>query len=121
MGRRKNWIVDKMRVPVARILTWPWLTSPLHTCGQFDSMKRALPSALGTTRWQGCKAAGEQSRGWSGGSAEKTEAQKMAVRDDFREAGRTAVGDDCAERFRGRLCGQRGPEAETGLLPADSL
>nr|XP_036880053.1 uncharacterized protein LOC118973507 isoform X3 [Manis javanica] len=53
--------VDKMGVPVARILTWPWLTSSLHTYGQYmtiDSIKRALPSALGATRqWQGCKAA----------------------------------------------------------------
>ena len=61
-----------MKVSVARILTWPWLTSSLHTCGQYmavDSIKRAPPSALGMTRWQGCKAAGEQRRGWSGGSA----------------------------------------------------
>ena len=25
--------VDKMKVPVARILTWPWLAGSLHTCG----------------------------------------------------------------------------------------
>ena len=35
-----------------------------------DYIKRALPSALGVTWWQGCKAAAEQSRGWSGGSTE---------------------------------------------------
>ena len=54
-----------------------------------DSIKRALPSALGVTQWQGCKAAGEQSRGWSGGSAKDRGpedscvdrgAQMMAVR-----------------------------------------
>ena len=42
-------------------------------------------------------------------AAPRTEAQRMAVQ------------DDCAERPRGRLCGQRGPEAETGLLHADLL
>ena len=58
--------VDKMRGPVAGILTWPWLTSSLHICGQYmavDSIKRTPPSALGMTGWQGCKAAEEQSRG----------------------------------------------------------
>ena len=55
-----------------------------------------------------------------------------------RGAQRTAVRDECAEKPKGwlcwkavqrgpedgcagQLCGQRGPEAETGLLPADSL
>ena len=65
--------MDKMRVPVARILTWLWLTASLHTCGQYmavDSIKRAPPSALGMTWWQGCKAAGEQRpRGWLCGMA----------------------------------------------------
>ena len=42
-------------------------------------------------------------------AAPRTEAERMAVWDDF------------AERPRGRLYGQRGPEAETGLLHADSL
>ena len=37
------------------------------------------------------------------------------------EAQRTAVWEDCAERPRGQLCGQRGPEAETSLLHADLL
>ena len=37
------------------------------------------------------------------------------------EAQRTAVWDDCAERPRGWLCGQRGPEADTGLLHAGRL
>ena len=76
---------------MARILPWLWLTSSLHTYGQYmavDSIKRALPSVLGTTWWQGCKAAGEQSRGWSGVSTEDRgpedacagrEAQRMAV------------------------------------------
>ena len=95
--------VDKMRVPVARILTWPWLTSSLHTCGQYmavDSIKRALPSALRTTWWQGCKASEEQRRGWSGGSAEDRGPE-----------------DGCV----GWLCRQRGPEAETTLMHADLL
>ena len=103
--------MNKIRVPVARLLTWPWLTSSLHTRGQYmavDSIKRALPSALDMTRWQVCKAAGEQDRGWSGGSTEG-------------EAQRAGVQDGCAERHRGWLCRQRGPEAETGLLHADSL
>ena len=76
--------VDKMRTPVARILTWPWLTSSLHTCGDYmavDSIKRAPPIALGMTRWRCCKAAGEQ----------RTEAQRTAVQDDCAEARRTAV------------------------------
>lgn len=27
--------VDKVKVPMARILTWPWLASSRHTCGQY--------------------------------------------------------------------------------------
>ena len=96
--------MDKMRVSVARILTWSWLTGSLHTYGQYmavDSVQRAPPNALGVTQWQqGCKAAGEQSRGWSGGSTEDRGPE-----------------DGCV----GRLCRQRVPEAETGLLPADLL
>ena len=38
-----------------------------------------------------------------------------------REAQRTAVWDGCAQKPRGWLCRQRGPEAETGLLHTDSL
>ena len=92
-----------MRVPMARILTWPWLASSVHRCGQYmavDSIKRALSSALCMAQWQDCKAAGEQSRGWSGGSAEDR-----------------GLEDSCVEQ----LCRQRGPEAETDLLRADSL
>lgn len=54
--------VDKVKVPLARILIWPWLASSLHTCGQYvgtDSIKRALPSAP-VTQWHSCKSAGEQ-------------------------------------------------------------
>ena len=93
-----------MRVPVARILTWPWLTSSLHTCGQHmtvDSIERALPSALGATQWQGCKAAGEQSRGWSGGSAENRGPEDGCTGQLCREAQRMAVQDGCAEKPRG--------------------
>ena len=59
-----------------------------------DSIKRALPSAVYMTCWQGCKAAGEQSRGWSGGSAE----------DRGLEDG-CAGQDDCAVKLGGRLRG----------------
>ena len=58
----------------------------------------------------------------------------MAVRDGCVDRGalRTAVQDGCADRVAlrmavrtegpsGQLCGQRGPEAETSLLHADSL
>lgn len=32
----KRWrFVDKMKVPGARILTWPWLANSLHMCGQY--------------------------------------------------------------------------------------
>ena len=56
-------------------------------------------------------------------AAPRTEAQRMAMWDDCagREAQRMAVWDGCAEKPRGQLCGQRGPEAETGLLHTDSL
>lgn len=30
--------VDKMKVPAARILTWPWLASSLHLCEQYVVM-----------------------------------------------------------------------------------
>ena len=49
----------------------------------------------------------------------RAEAEMVAV--PRTEAQRTVVWDDCAERPRGQLCGQRDPEAETGLLHADSL
>ena len=56
---------------------------------------------------QGCKAAGEQSRAEAGVvAAPRREAQRMAVQ---------------AERSRGWLCRERGPEAETSLLHAHSL
>ena len=68
-----------------------------------------------------CKAVGEQSRGWSGGSAEDRGPEDGCAGLLCREAQRMAVWDDFAERPRGRLYGQRGPEAETGLLHADSF
>ena len=87
-----------MKLPVARILTWPWLARSLHRCGQYvaiDSIKRALSSTLGMTQWQGCKAAGEQSRGWSGGSTEDRGPEDSRA---GREAWRMAVRDNCASR-----------------------
>ena len=52
----------------------------------------------------------QQSRAEAGVvAAPRTEAQRMAVQ------------DDCVERLGGLLCEQRGPEAETSLLHADSL
>ena len=73
-------------------------------------------------------------------AAPRTEAQRTAVQDDYAERPRGqlygttvqrgpengCVGRLCrkavqAERPRGWLCGQRGPEAETGLLHEDSL
>ena len=71
--------VDKMKVPGARILTWPWLANSLHMCGQYfaiDSIERAPLSALGDTlAWlQGCR------RAEAGVvAAPRTEAQRMAV------------------------------------------
>ena len=56
-------------------------------------------------------------------AALRTETE-MAVWDDCagREAQRMAVQDDCTGReARRQLCGQRGPEADTGLLHANSL
>ena len=66
-----------MRVPVARILSWPWLTSSLHTSGQYmavDSIKRSLPSALSMT------ARLQESRAEAGVvAAPRTEAHRLAV------------------------------------------
>ena len=74
--------MDKMRVPVARILTWPWLTSSLHTCGQYmivDSISRAPPSAL-HARHGGRAARLQESRAEAGVvAAPRTEAHRTTV------------------------------------------
>ena len=95
--------VDKMRVTVARNLTWLWLTSSLHTCGHYMAVAlyKELCPVLGARRG-GRAARLQESRAEAGVvAALRTEAQRMSV------------WDNCAERPRGRLCGttvQRGPE-----------
>ena len=53
--------VDKMKVSMARIITWPWLASSLHTCGWY-----VIDSAQCSGRHNGM-AAGEQRWDCSGG------------------------------------------------------
>ena len=56
-----------------------------------DSIKRAPPSALGMTQWQGCKAAGEQSKSWRGDSTEDKGPEDGSAGRPCREARRTVV------------------------------
>ena len=94
-----------------------------------DSIKSSAQCSGHDTvaRLQGYKAVGKQSRGWSGGSTKDRGPEDGCVGQLCREAR-----DSCADRGAqgmavrtegsiGQLCRQRGPEAETTLLHADSL
>ena len=49
----EGWNVDKMIVPVARILTWLWLNSSLHTCGQYMAVdSKSSSQCSGCDNWE---------------------------------------------------------------------
>ena len=78
------------------------------------TLYKELRPVLWVTRWQGCKAAGEQSRGWNGGSAEDRGAEDRGPED-------SCAGQLCREAQR--MAVQRDPEGRgvTSLLHEDLL
>ena len=110
---------------MARILTWPcWLA---HCTPVGNIWPLTLYKELHPVLWAqhgGMAARLQESRAEAGVvAALRTEAQRTAVWDDCAERPRGWLCGAAvqAERPRGWLCRQRGPEAETGLLNADSL
>ena len=97
--------MDKVKVPVARILTWPWLASSLHTCGQCVITDYIKSPAQCSRR--------------HGGMAARLQESRAEV--EWLQHGGQRLGWLCRQRGPEDGCAGRGPEAETGLLHVDSL